>query len=172
MKIKLSDYAQWQDCRLYHMGHGQNHYLKFATDDRAVTVYGTRELGRKLRRLADLIDPPGQEPDPPPDMPATPADVVHYFSGSDVLKPHLADVQAVLGSLQRCDLDQVERTLDTSALFEDGQPIRGAQAEIARALEIPNAGGYRKRILAVLEQLQQKHSTTTLQKPENGENAA
>ena len=76
------------------------------------------------------------------------------------------DVELALGQMvtpeaQKSDLDIVTSKIDVDDLFFDGVPIRGAQARIAQAMGVPNAGVYRKRVLKVLSQLAEINSTTT-----------
>lgn len=133
------------------------------------------ELAAGLRALADKLDTPVQ-PEPVPSgsiqTPAiknpTPAQVIKYFQDSPVLASMAGDVEAILRPLVTAndDLEVVLTVCDRNELVTaNGEIRRGAQARIAAALNVPNAGSYRSRIIKVLERLCQSKSTTTAQLP-------
>lgn len=110
----------------------------------------------------------------------TPQMVIDWFKTRPALRAHAADVEQVLAPLvldQDSDaadpLDQDLAAVAHLELVQDGQLVYGAQARIAEALGIPNAGSHRKRVLAVAELLLlAKSTTTTTPAPvENGEKA-
>lgn len=108
----------------------------------------------------------------------TPRMVIDHFRNSPVLRAHADDVEAVLAEkvlesegLASAPPDRLSQDLAlVLAAGEDGlfKPDGSAnQSEIARRLNIANAGGYRARILAVAEALEGDRgaSTTTNARP-------
>jgi len=174
VKFKVDNETDWMSCRVFHNGYGQNHYIRIVSDQMSVTLYGHhKELSKVLSNLLLLVDPATDQPGLRHQVDTvaniTPAEVISYFRNSPILAPLADDVEAVLKPLadigRQSDFDTIKSKLPNwTALIDQGQPARGAQAEIARALNIPNAGSYRNRILAVLEQIIK--STTTPEKPE------
>lgn len=164
--IQIGNGADWDPCRVFHMCHGNNHYVRMSIEGGRdhITLYGLREaLAHKLRALLALIEN-SDIPEPTAGFitqrEVTPAETVQKFQASDILSPLAGEVETVLAGMLG-DAERVRAQLDPAALFDrQGLPIRGAQARIAEALGVENAGAYRRRILDTLQTLQRENSTT------------
>lgn len=165
--IQVGNGSEWEVCRVFHMSHGRNHYIRLATETDHITLYGFGDtIAKKFHALLALLD----ELDKSPLTQAfitrrdvTPLETIDKFHNSQTLQPHASDVESALQALIS-DVDRIKKAMDPARLFdEDGQPVRGAQARIAKILGVTNAGAYRQRILDTLEALQNEHikSTTT-----------
>jgi hypothetical protein len=146
----------------------------------------TVSLANELRLLADQLNPPMPLPQlvtkragqalPGVTKMLTPLEVIEYFYQSEDLREHAEDVEEALSKLipgYNRQLIADLRNVDPKLLFEDGQPVKGIQSRIGEMLNIPNAGqGNRRRIQAILAELLNKYSTTTLKTPENATKAA
>jgi len=164
--IQIGNGDTWQNCRLFQMSHGNNHYIRIAIEDGQdhITLYGLRAaLAHKLRALLALVE--GHTiPEPVADFitprTVTPLETIEKFKSSEVLGTLAGDVETALRGMVG-DADQVRQALDINDLFDSqGHPIRGAQSRIAEVLGITNAGAYRPRILKILKTLQSEYSTT------------
>lgn len=174
--IQVGQGSDWELCRLFHMSHGNNHYLRLAIESGDhITLYGLREaLAYKLRALLALIenhDVPEPEAGFITQRDVTPLETIEKFQASEALTALAGDVESALGNLVS-DAERVKKVLDPAGLAdlftEHGRPVRGAQARIAEALGLKNAGADRHRILKTLQTLQREQlskSTTTGQKP-------
>jgi len=135
-----------------------------------------RVLLEILRRLIERLEiPEHPDPDVPPKKAnrllsaamselgnwdwLTPQMVIDKFAASPNLRPMLDDVIAVLGKsaaeeTATHDATLIKTRIDPTELFApDGSLKRGAQSKIAAALGIKNAGGHRRRIFRVLNEL-------------------
>jgi len=109
----------------------------------------------------------------------TPAEVIEHFRNSPDLASMADDVAAALaghvsqGDQVRQDLRTVLDQIDIDELIDDqGNSKYGAQAKVAVALGIPNAGSYRSRILTILQQIARSKTTTTGENPTNHKKTA
>ena len=167
--------AEWQNCRIGHcFAYGRHNYIRLETDTDSLAIHGSAE--RLIFILEELLKRIKSNMPPEPSVRGltqrvdydtlTPTQVIDYFKHSPVLRQHAADVEAVLAPLVieeiDSDYDLVSRTLDVSELLKpDGEPAWGARAKIARALGIQDAGGYRKRIDRVFDDLGRSRNSTT-----------
>jgi len=177
--------------------YGNNGYVHIDAGELIFRIAGdAAELAQKLHQIAELLTPRSVAEVQTRARPAannwdwlTPQAVIEYFEQSPDLAAIAPDVRAVLGRLalpgetpaneQPTQLEQdlaAVRSIDDLALFDKaGQPVHGAQTRIGEALGIPNAGGYRERILAVLEKLQKSNTSNPAEErdaPSNERKAA
>lgn len=155
---------------------GNNVILWAKTDDNLQGIElrtDRRVLLEILHQIIERLDVP-EKPDAPkranrvtPAMESqlanwdwlTPQMVIDKFRASPNLRPMLDDVIAVLGDTGASanvaiDAEQVKSRVNVDNLFRpDGSLKRGAQSKIADALGIKNAGGHRRRIFRVLDEL-------------------
>jgi hypothetical protein len=180
LKIKTDPKSDWIPCKIEHMSFGPHTYIRVTPAGRQeIVIHGELEevrvmLQKLLKRVMAesfnrfVVDRRVEN--------MHPLDVVDYFRKSPDLA-YLADevekalIQHGFETLDPSsqDLEMVTRRFDISELVSEAGPVWGAQAKIAEVLDIPNAGAPRKRILAVLDKLSQKITTTT---PSQGQKAA
>lgn len=170
------------------MSAGKTGALLIRPKDRppALLYADTAALADELRALADQLNPPKPIPQlvtagsssrkPGVTKMLTPLEVIEYFYRSKYLREYAEEVEETLSKYipgYNRQLVQDMRQIDPALLFENGSPVYGIQSRIAEMLNIPNAGqANRKRILAIMAELTDKYSTTTLKSPENGLQAA
>lgn len=187
-RLKVQFGKRWVDCDFGVIGLGPIHYLKVFTREGQFLIGGhQKDLAYALRAAADLID--GKQPEPLVTPGAagfdssvtnmTRSEVSEYFRSSPQLHTMADDVDAALkadmseADILMSDLRKVLQSVDVSDLIDgDGNSVYGAQSRIATALAIPNAGSYRPRILAVLQELSRRTSTTTVENPRNHQKSA
>ena len=171
LSIQLGPRHKFKTISLRTFKHGENAYVGFITASQPVTLYGPRQsLIHALRTMADELEGVSPPPQTRPHPQAstwdwlTPRFVVDYlYNSSDPGLRELAPmVEAHFGTAPpdpiKQDVKTVLKQLDPHQLFElDGQPIWGAQKQIADALNISNGGSHRKRILPVLNTLKEKY---------------
>lgn len=120
------------------------------------------DSGRTWTRAAARPTKPANE--------MTHADVIAWFQASPILRTYAPELKKEWLKAGHITQDQVASAqLDSDlekcvhlahVLFDNqGEPVRGAQAQIAQALGVSNAGSYRVRILEVLEILQDEAMT-------------
>ena len=159
-------------------GHNAIMWLKSDDDQRGLEIRGdARILTKTLKSLVEKLEmTQANNAAVSPRLQAnysnwdwlTPQMVIEKFEQSPALQPHAADVKTALAGYifnQPHYTSDVDRVLDyytiDKLIDRHGNPYRGAQAKIARALQIKNAGSYRERILGILGELQQRFNSTT-----------
>lgn len=164
----------FQDCKIGVLQHVNNICLQIDSTHQQIWLRGHRdEIIEKLEAVLSELKPV-RELAKYKDL--SPKEVIEYFYQSPVLVSMAKDVELALSQFvtpeaEKSDLDIVTSKIDTDDLFFDGVPIRGAQARIAQALSVPNAGVYHKRVLKVLSQLVELNSTTTTRPVEKSRKA-
>ena len=182
--VARQDRGEWQVGEMHALAFGRNCYLRLRTSNGTITVYAPAEtMVAKLREaLAFFHLPPSPDGDKKTGQAAAPVTKHHIANYrnvplDDISPETMIEIFYTTPSLSfvardfeafivehfnlNPDVLTVRRRLDVAGLFgPDGKPVRGAQSRVAEALGVTNAGGHRKRIRAVLAELQNKYSTT------------
>ena len=193
--IARRDRGEWDIAEMHALAFGRNCYLRLRTSIGTITIYAPAEtMIAKLQEALAFFHLPGPNGDKNSGQAAasvtkyhianfrnvsldeiSPETMIEIFYATPSLSFVARDFEAFI--IEHFNLNPdvltVRRKLSIEDLFgPDGKPVRGAQTRIAEALGVTNAGGHRKRIQAVLAELQNKHSTTAKKSTRGAEWAA